>query len=91
MAPSCMNEAQSRLRLELEDFIVEMHTRWTMSLTDNADEPTGDLAAAFDAPLEAFDLGLHNWGSGKRTGAGLALDTEVDAEVLARAQDVLGL
>jgi len=50
-----------------------------------------DLAAAFDAPLEAFDLGLHNWGSGKRTGAGLALDTEVDAEVLARAQDVLGL
>jgi hypothetical protein len=50
-----------------------------------------DLAAACDAPLEAFDLALHNWGSGKRTGAGLALDTEVDAEVLARAQRALGL
>ena len=50
-----------------------------------------DLAAAFEAPLEALDLGLHNWGSGKRTGAGLALDAEVDAEVLAHAQDALRL
>lgn len=50
-----------------------------------------DLAAACGAPLEALDLAFYNWGSGKRTGAGLALDSEPDADVLAQAQDALGL
>jgi hypothetical protein len=50
-----------------------------------------DLATACGAPLEALDLAFHNWGSGKRTGAGLALDSEPDADVLAQAQDALGL
>jgi hypothetical protein len=50
-----------------------------------------DLAAACGAPLEALDLAFHNWGSGKRTGAGLAVDREPDADVLAQAQDALGL
>jgi hypothetical protein len=50
-----------------------------------------DLAAACGAPLEALDLAFHNWGSGKRTGAGLAVESAPDAEVLARAQDALGL
>ena len=50
-----------------------------------------DLAAACGAPLEALDLAFHNWGSGQRTGAGLAVDSEPDADVLARAQEALGL
>jgi hypothetical protein len=50
-----------------------------------------ELAAACGAPLEALDLALHNWGSGKRTGAGLAIDSEPDADVLAQAQEALGL
>jgi hypothetical protein len=50
-----------------------------------------ELAAACGAPLEALDLAFHNWGSGKRTGAGLAVDSAPDAEVLAQAQDALGL
>jgi hypothetical protein len=50
-----------------------------------------DLAAACGAPLEALDLAFHNWGSGTRTGAGFAVDSEPDADVLAQAQDALGL
>jgi hypothetical protein len=50
-----------------------------------------DLAAAVGAPLDALDLGFHNWGSGTRTGAGLALDSEPDANVLAQARAALGL
>jgi hypothetical protein len=50
-----------------------------------------DLAAACGAPLEALDLAFHNWGSGTRTGAGLPLDSEPDPDVLAQAQDALGL
>jgi hypothetical protein len=50
-----------------------------------------DLAAACQAPLEALDLALHNWGSGSRTGGGLPTETEPDPDALARAQDALGL
>lgn len=50
-----------------------------------------ELAAACGAPLEALDLAFHNWGSGKRTGAGLAVDSEPDVEVLTQAQEALGL
>jgi hypothetical protein len=50
-----------------------------------------DLAAACGVPLEALDLAFHNWGSGRRTGAGLPPDSEGDPEVLAQARDALGL
>jgi hypothetical protein len=53
------------------------------------DRRAGDLARACDAPLEALDLALYNWGSGERVTAGSSADG--DAELLARAQAALGL
>ncbi len=50
-----------------------------------------DLAAACDLPLEALDLGLHNWEVGERAGMGMDPATEPDPELLASAQAALGL
>ncbi len=50
-----------------------------------------DLAAACELPLEALDLGLHNWEQGTRALSGLAPDDEPDADVLAGVQEAFGL
>jgi hypothetical protein len=50
-----------------------------------------ELAKASELPLEAFDLGLHNWGLGRRATLGMEPDTEPDPESLERARDALGL
>ena len=50
-----------------------------------------DLAAACGVPIEALDLGLHNWGSGAHIADGLAEDAEPDAELLERTRGALGL
>ena len=50
-----------------------------------------DLAEACGLPLEALDLGLHNWGSGARVGLGVSLDTEPDPAALDRVRSALGL
>ncbi|MGH2842745.1 MAG: hypothetical protein ACRDKL_04070, partial [Solirubrobacteraceae bacterium] len=50
-----------------------------------------ELAGACEAPLDALDLALHNWGSGTRVGGGFPLDTPPDEGALARARDALGL
>ena len=50
-----------------------------------------DLAQACDVPIEALDLGLHNWGSGSRLSDGLPEDAEADEVLLERAQSALGL
>jgi len=49
------------------------------------------LAEAAAVPLEALDLGLHNWGSGTRIAAGIPDDAEVDPEALAGMRDALDL
>jgi hypothetical protein len=51
----------------------------------------GDFAAACDAPLDALDLALHNWGSGHRLGAGIDPETPGDEQVLAAGRDALGI
>jgi len=50
-----------------------------------------ELAAACDIPLEAFDLGLYNWGGGIRTTLGLELDREPDEDLIDAARGALGL
>jgi hypothetical protein len=50
-----------------------------------------ELAAACALPLEALDLAFNNWGSGRRTGSGLSVEAEGDADVLARTHAALGL
>ena len=55
------------------------------------DRRASDLAGACGIPLEALDLGLHNWQRGERSTVGLGAETEPDAETLAAVQAALGL
>ena len=50
-----------------------------------------DLAEACGVPLEALDLGLHNWQRAERATLGLGPDTEPEPEILAAVQAALGL
>jgi hypothetical protein len=50
-----------------------------------------DLAEACSVPIEALDLGLHNWGSGSRLTGGLSPGSEPEPATLDRARDALGL
>jgi hypothetical protein len=50
-----------------------------------------DLAQACAVPLEALDLGLHNWQRGGRATDGLGPGAEPEPEMLAAAQAALGL
>ena len=50
-----------------------------------------DLASACGLPLEALDLGLHNWQLGQRAHLGVPADSEPDPEALARVSAALGL
>jgi hypothetical protein len=49
------------------------------------------LAQAAGLPLEALDLGLYNWEHGERATGGLGPDAQPDADLVAGAQDALGL
>jgi hypothetical protein len=50
-----------------------------------------ELATACGVPLEAWDLGLFNWGSGSRAYSGLSRDEEVDGAVVDGCRAALGL
>jgi hypothetical protein len=50
-----------------------------------------DLASSCGLPLEALDLGLHNWQRGERAHLGVPADTEPDPDTLARVSSALGL
>ena len=50
-----------------------------------------DLAEAAALPLEALDLGLYNWGSGKRCYMGLETTAEPDPGALESTRAALGL
>ncbi len=50
-----------------------------------------ELAQACGVPLEALDLGLHNWQRGERATLGLGADSEPDPDVLASVGAALGL
>ncbi len=50
-----------------------------------------ELARACEVPIEALDLGLHNWGSGIRVTDGLPEDAEGDPLLLEQAETALGL
>jgi hypothetical protein len=50
-----------------------------------------ELAEAAALPLEALDLGLHNWGAGKRCTMGLEPAAEPDAAALESTRSALGL
>ena len=50
-----------------------------------------DLAQACGTPLEALDLGLHNWQRGERATLGLGADAEPDPDALAAICGALGL
>ena len=50
-----------------------------------------ELAEACGLPLEALDLGLHNWGTDHRATEGLGPETEPDADSLESALTALGL
>jgi hypothetical protein len=50
-----------------------------------------DLAQACAVPLEALDLGLHNWQRGERATLGLGPGAEPEPDMLATAQAALGL
>ena len=50
-----------------------------------------DLARACELPLEALDVGLHNWQRGERATLGLGADAEPDPEALAAIRRALGL
>jgi hypothetical protein len=51
----------------------------------------GELAAACGLPLAAFDLALHNWGSGTRVTGGFAPEAPLDQDALARVRAALAL
>ncbi len=50
-----------------------------------------DLAAACGIPLEALDLGLHNWQRGERATLGLGAEPEPELESLGSVSAALGL
>jgi len=50
-----------------------------------------DLADECGVPLEALDLGLHNWGAGHRSGLGVSVDTAPDPALVLSARAALGL
>jgi hypothetical protein len=50
-----------------------------------------DLAQACAIPLEALDLGLHNWQRGERATLGLSGEAEPEPEALGSVQAALGL
>jgi hypothetical protein len=50
-----------------------------------------DLAQACSLPLEALDLGLHNWQRGERATLGLGTDSEPDPETLGSIRAALEL
>jgi hypothetical protein len=50
-----------------------------------------DLAQACGTPLEALDLGLHNWQRAQRATLGLGADAEPDADAFAAICGALGL
>jgi hypothetical protein len=55
------------------------------------DRRAGELAQACGLPLEALDLGLHNWQRGERATLGLAGETDGELEALASIQAALEL
>jgi len=55
------------------------------------DRRAAELASAAGLPLEALDLGLHNWGAGVRCTMGLGPTTEGDPAVLDATRGALGL
>ena len=55
------------------------------------DRRSADLALACEIPLAALDLGLHNWGSGCRSGLGVPVGGELDSAALEHVRDVLEL
>ena len=50
-----------------------------------------DLAGACGLPIEALDLGLHNWQHGDRVTLGLGEDSEPDPDAVAAISAALGL
>jgi len=50
-----------------------------------------ELANACGVPLEALDLGLHNWGTGERATLGLGTAVEPDEPTLDAVREALGL
>lgn len=50
-----------------------------------------ELAQACELPLEALDLGLFNWGRGKRATLGVEPSAEPDSQALASTKAALGL
>jgi len=50
-----------------------------------------ELASAGGIPLDALDLGLHNWESGERATVGLGEEREPDPDVLAGLRTALEL
>jgi hypothetical protein len=50
-----------------------------------------ELASESGLPLEALDLGLHNWGSGRRASAGLEPSAAPDADALSATRAALEL
>ncbi len=50
-----------------------------------------DLAQACSIPLEALDLGLHNWQRGERVTLGLGLDAEAEPDAVSAISRALGL
>jgi hypothetical protein len=51
----------------------------------------GELAKAAGIPLEALDLGLHNWESGERATVGIGEESEPDGDALAGLRAALEL
>lgn len=49
-----------------------------------------ELAQACEAPLDALDLALHNWGTGRRAGLGVPASLTPDPSALATARAALG-
>jgi hypothetical protein len=50
-----------------------------------------ELAQACGIPIEALDLGLDNWGSGRRTGLGVPAERAPDPALIERCRAALGL
>jgi hypothetical protein len=55
------------------------------------DRRAAELAQASELPLDALDLGLHNWGLGERATLGMGSDEEPDPDALQRVREALGL